>query len=80
MKDKLLNIINNKISSYYWNFSLEICEEIGSKKAEILMMLMNQFEKSRVSKKKFLIYRIKYYINNVKFIILYNQNTMVQKD
>ena len=51
MKNELLNIINNKIGSYYWNFSLEICEEVGSRKAGTPMMLMNRFEKLRVGKK-----------------------------
>jgi hypothetical protein len=57
MKDELLNIINKKIDSYYQDFSLEICKEVGSRKAETPMILMNQFEKLRVSK-FFLIYRI----------------------
>ncbi|RIA88663.1 RTC4-like domain-containing protein, partial [Glomus cerebriforme] len=47
MKDELLNIINKKIGSYYWNFSLEICAEVGSRKAGTPMILMNRFEKLR---------------------------------
>jgi hypothetical protein len=53
MKSELLNIINKKISSYYLNFSLEICKEVGLKKAGTPMVLMNRFEKFRVSKKIF---------------------------
>ena len=52
MKDELLDIVNKKINSYYQNFSLEICKEVGSRKAGTPMVLMNQFEKLRVSKKK----------------------------
>ena len=49
MKDKLLNIINNKIDSYYQNFSLEICKEVGSRKAGTPMAIMGRFEVLRVS-------------------------------
>jgi len=55
MKDELLDIVNKKIDSYYQNFSLEICKEVGSRKAGTLIVLMNQFEKLRVSKKNYLI-------------------------
>ncbi|RIA86992.1 hypothetical protein C1645_828384 [Glomus cerebriforme] len=40
MKDEFLNIINKKIGSYYWNFSLEICAEpeyYGSKGLNIIV-------------------------------------------
>jgi len=53
MKDELIDIINKKIDSYYRNFSLEICKEVGTRKAGTLMVLMNRFEKLRVSKKIF---------------------------
>src|SRR5688572_1019902 len=58
MKDEPFDIINKKIDSYYRNFSLEICKEVGSRKAGIPMVLMNRFEKLRVSKKIFLTYKI----------------------
>ena len=58
MKDELLNIINKKIDSYYRNFSLEICKEVGLKKAGIPIILMNRFEKLRVSKKNYLIWHL----------------------
>ena len=81
MKDELLNIINKKIGSYYWNFSLEICKEVGIRKAGTPMILMNRFEKLRVSKKIFFqfIELNTIYTNNIKFIS-YSQDTMVQKD
>jgi hypothetical protein len=49
MKDELLNVINKKVKSYYWDFSLEVCKEIGSKKAGTSMAIMNRFENLRVS-------------------------------
>lgn len=49
MKDELFNIINKKLESYYWNFSSEICKEIGSRKAGTPMAIMNRFEILRVS-------------------------------
>ena len=58
MKDELLDIVNKKIDSYYQNFSLEICKEVGSKKAGTPMVLMNRFEKLRVSKKNYLIWHL----------------------
>src|SRR5205085_9739353 len=47
MKDELLNVINKKVKSYYWDFSLEVCKEIGSKKAGTSMATMNRFENLR---------------------------------
>ncbi|RIA89462.1 hypothetical protein C1645_824850 [Glomus cerebriforme] len=39
IKDEL-NIINKKINSYYWDFSLEICKEVGSRKMGIPMVIL----------------------------------------
>ena len=50
MKDELLNIINKKINSYYWDFSMEVCKEIGSRKARTPMGIMGRFEILRVIK------------------------------
>ena len=44
IKDELLNIINKKVNSYYREFSMEICQQVGIKKAEIPMSIMNRFE------------------------------------
>jgi hypothetical protein len=54
MKDDLLNIIYKKVYSYYWDFSLEICKEVGSRKAGTPMALMSRFEELRVSNYYFL--------------------------
>ncbi|CAG8856809.1 17974_t:CDS:1, partial [Gigaspora margarita] len=44
MKDKLFDIINRKINSYYHDFALKICNEMGSRKASTPMALMAYFE------------------------------------
>ncbi|RIB10331.1 RTC4-like domain-containing protein [Gigaspora rosea] len=44
MKDKLFDIINKKINSYYRDFALKICNEMGSRKASTPMALMACFE------------------------------------
>jgi hypothetical protein len=49
MKNELLNIVNKKIGSYYRDFALEIHKEIGSREAGTPIILMNRFEKLRVS-------------------------------
>ena len=58
MKDELINIIHKRVKSYYWDLSLEICKEIGSKKARTPMAIMNRFEVLRVSNYFFLICKI----------------------
>ena len=65
MKDELLNVINKKVRSYYWDLSSEVCNEIGIRKAGTPMAIMNRFEILRVSNlyfisNFFLIYRILY--------------------
>ena len=32
MKDKLCDIINKKTNSYYWDFAIEVCQEVGIKR------------------------------------------------
>jgi hypothetical protein len=49
MKDDLLNIIYKKVYSYYRDFSLEICKEVGSRKSGTPMAIMNRFEGLRVN-------------------------------
>ncbi|RIA96366.1 hypothetical protein C1645_733363 [Glomus cerebriforme] len=56
MKDELLDIVNKKVNSYYQNFSIEICQQVGIRKAgthlgiftilhmRILMLIMSYFE------------------------------------
>ncbi|CAG8784585.1 4086_t:CDS:2, partial [Racocetra fulgida] len=44
MKNELLDIINGKSNSYYHDFALKICNEIGSRKASTPMALMARFE------------------------------------
>ncbi|CAG8760984.1 35191_t:CDS:2, partial [Gigaspora margarita] len=48
MKMELLDIINGKANSYYRDFALKICNEIGSRKASTPMALMARFEVLRV--------------------------------
>ncbi|RIB30559.1 restriction of telomere capping protein 4 [Gigaspora rosea] len=44
IKTELLDIINGKANSYYRDFALKICNEIGSRKASTPMALMARFE------------------------------------
>ena len=44
MKGELLDIINKKINSYYRDFSIEICQKVGARKAETPMLIMGSFE------------------------------------
>ena len=44
MKDELLDIINKKVNSYYQNFSIEVCQKVGTRKAETPMSIMGRFE------------------------------------
>jgi hypothetical protein len=48
MKDELLNIINKKVNSYYRDFSIEMCQKVGTRKAETPMSIMSRFEILRV--------------------------------
>jgi hypothetical protein len=47
MKDELLDIINKKVNSYYRDFSIEICQKVGARKAETPMSIMGRFEALR---------------------------------
>ncbi|CAG8744460.1 19974_t:CDS:2 [Gigaspora margarita] len=47
-KDELFDIINRKTNSYYYDFALKICNEMGSRKASTLIALMAHFEFLRV--------------------------------
>ncbi|RIA80435.1 hypothetical protein C1645_838706 [Glomus cerebriforme] len=44
MKDKLLDIVNKKVNSYYQDFSIEICQQVGIRKAETPMSIMSHFK------------------------------------
>ena len=48
IKDELLNIINKKIDSYYRDFAIEICNQVGQRKANTPMMIMGRFESLKV--------------------------------
>jgi hypothetical protein len=67
MKDDLLDIIYKRVYSYYRDFSLEICKEVGPRKAGTPMALMNRFEELRVSIYTFIKFII-FYINLYLFI------------
>ncbi|CAG8495488.1 2431_t:CDS:2, partial [Scutellospora calospora] len=43
MKDELLNIINRKTKSYYYDFALRVCNEIGQRKASNPMTIMGRY-------------------------------------
>ncbi|RIB30277.1 hypothetical protein C2G38_1948909, partial [Gigaspora rosea] len=47
MKEELLKIINKEIDSYYYNLAIEVCEEVGARKASTPMVLMGRFESLR---------------------------------
>ena len=80
IKDKLLNIINKKINSYYWDFSMEIYKEIGSRKVGTPMAIMGYFKILRVT----ILFFSSFYCFNYRIRILtfsnFNLDTMAQKD
>jgi len=44
MKGELINIINKKVNSYYRDFSIETCQQVGTRKAATPMSIMGRFE------------------------------------
>ncbi|RIB18821.1 hypothetical protein C2G38_2036567 [Gigaspora rosea] len=44
IQKELLDIINGKANSYYRDFALKICNEVGSREASTSMALMARFE------------------------------------